>query len=141
MLFQIFFLIFLIILSIYDIKTRRIPNKLIGLFSIIILLVDFFTAPLTIPLKLLKAFLFFLIFYIVSIYTQGLGMGDVKLATLIGYYSGIIHTSIIFITGSVLGILFYIVLCIYKRKDNKIPYAPFVTIGYFISEIVCRRLW
>ena len=98
-----FFLLFLIVLSIYDIRTRRIPNILIGLFSIIILFVDIVTAPMTIPLKILNSLLFFLIFYLVSKSTKGLGIGDVKLATLIGYYSGIIHTSIIFITASLLG--------------------------------------
>ena len=77
---------------------------------------------------------------LVAIYTKGLGMGDVKLAAIIGYSAGFFKTSVVFIFACVIGLVFFLLVYFLKKQIKKIPFAPFVTVGYVTTELLCRRI-
>lgn len=133
-------LLYLPVISVFDLRTGRIPNYITLFFFALMLVVDIFTFPSKIPIRLLCAAFFFLLFLCIAMFTKGLGMGDVKLAAVIGYYKGFFAASLIFILACLGGILFFLFCHFHKRELKKIPFAPFVTIGYLISEIFCRRI-
>lgn len=66
---------------------------------------------------------------------KGMGIGDIKLAFLLGFVLGypniIIALFAAFIIGSIIGI-FLITLKIKKLK-SEIPFAPFLIIGFYLS--------
>ena len=113
MIYRIVFLTILIILSIYDIRKRTIPNSII-LPAIIIACV--FTG------QWLMALMMFIIgaAFFKKEYWCG---GDVKLLCLIGAIFGI--QAIIIFTLSLVLMEYYRFL----RKEEFLPYAPFVLIS------------
>lgn len=132
--------LYLIVISFFDLCYGQIPNFITLAFLALLLISDIFTAPSKIPLQFLCAVFFFLMFLCIAMLTKGLGMGDVKLAAVIGYCKGFFNTSLIFILACLAGIMFFLAYRFLKKEIKKIPFAPFVTVGYFLSEIFCRRL-
>ena len=67
-------------------------------------------------------------------------MGDVKLATVIGYYFGFFKALLVFIFACFVGIMFFFMAHILKRRIKKLPFAPLVTAGYMISQLFCGEI-
>lgn len=137
---QILCLLYLLTISFFDLCTGRIPNYITFGFFAFMLLIDIFTVPSKIPVHLLCAAFFFLLFLCISLLTKGLGMGDVKLAAVVSYCKGFFNTSYILILASILGLFIFIFSHFLKKGIKKIPFAPFVTAGYLVSEVFCRRI-
>ena len=133
-------LLYLTVISIFDLRTGRIPNFLTYGFFAAMLLSDILTAPSKILARLLCSAFFFLLFLCIAMFTKGLGMGDIKVAAVIGYCKGFFAASLIFILACLGGMLFFLFCRFLKRGQKKIPFVPFVTAGYLISEIFCRRI-
>lgn len=133
-------LLYLPVISVFDLLTGRIPNYITLFFFVLMLVVDIFTFPSKIPIRLLCAVFFFSLFLCIAFLTKGLGIGDVKLAAVIGYCKGYLNTSFIFILACLGGLIFFLTCYFLKKEIKKIPFAPFVTVGYFISQIFCRRI-
>ena len=141
MFIKMFCLLFLMILSIYDIRTRKIPNIALAFLFIVLFSIDCITSPAKIPRKLLCSFFFLIVFLLTSLITKGIGMGDIKLAAIIGYCSGFFKTSLILITASVLAVSFFTINILRNKKIEKLPFVPFITLGCIISEIIYRRFY
>lgn len=90
-------LLYLAVISFFDLRTGRIPNFITFGFSALMLFTTVFTTPSKILARLLCTAFFFLLFLCIAMFTKGLGMGDVKLAAVIGYCKGYLNTSFIFI--------------------------------------------
>lgn len=133
-------LLYLLVISFYDLRTGRIPNYITIPFFVLLLVSDIFIAPLKIPTQLLCAAFFFFLFLCIAYVTKGLGMGDVKLAAVIGYCKGFFDTSLIFILACFAGLIFFFGRNFLRKELKKIPFSPFVTAGYLMSEIFCRRI-
>lgn len=130
-------LLYLLIISVCDIRTGRIPDCMTALFFAAAFCKDLFLSPKTIPESLSCAFLFFLIFFSVSVLTKGLGMGDAKLAAVLGYCEGFFGASLSLSIASVLGLLAFMLLPAEKRDAAKLPFAPFMSAGYAVSSVLC----
>lgn len=132
---QNFFLLFyLIIISLYDIKYLKIEDSfLTGLFittsGVVIADNNLFIR------NFFVAVLFFLVFFLIYSFTDGLGFGDVKLISLIAYSSGFWNTCIISIVACIVGLIFFLIRFIQKKYILKIPFAPFLTAGTLIAFI------
>lgn len=140
MILKIACLLYLLVISIFDLRTERIPNSITLGFFTALLLLDIFTAPSKIPHHLLSAILFFAIFFLIALLTKGLGMGDAKLAATLGYGFGFFKTALILTCACVAGIAGFLIFKLLKRTLTKLPFAPLVTIGYVISQLFCRRI-
>lgn len=81
----------------------------------------------------------FIILAIISLVSKGgIGMGDVKLFTTIGFIAGLYCTFNTLLYGLVVCALFSLALMLSKRKNSKdkIPFAPFIYIGYLFTLIL-----
>ncbi len=78
-------------------------------------------------------FIFFLIVYIIN--PRGMGMGDVKLAGLIGLVTGLPLIAVALLSGIILGGIVAIILLMLRRKGRKdvIPYGTFLAIGPILA--------
>lgn len=113
-------LLYLIVISIYDLNNGHIPDKFTLCFFAVSIFFDLFTTPNNIPKHLLVAVFFGGVFFFIKVLTKGIGMGDVKLAAVMGYAFGVFKTSIIFILASTAGITVFIIkkISMRKRKCN-----------------------
>lgn len=136
---RFFSFLYLSVISIFDLRTGRIPNLLTAGFFAAMILSDIFTVPSKITNHLLSAIFFFAVFYLAKVITKGLGFGDVKAASVLGYSTGFLRGCIGFVFASIAGIIFFSALNILKRENAKIPFAPFMLAGFAASEILCRR--
>lgn len=142
----VFFLIVasgLIVLFFVDIKYYMIPDKLtlfLGFVASIFLLFN----PFLIVPHLIAGVLGFLFFLFVFVITKGKGwgFGDVKFAFVMGLILGpaglFIALYIAFLTGALVGII----LILWRKKGLKsiIPFAPFLSIGTYISLIFSNQI-
>jgi len=134
----IFFGTILILISFIDIKHQIIPNKIIIPSIIIGLIIQNLLFP-----NNWKEWIIFsggvgLLFLLVSlVYPEGMGMGDVKLATFLGILLGK-KVVVAIAIGFIIGGLFSIFLLIFKIKKIKdeIPFAPFLAIGAILAYFV-----
>ena len=132
--------LYLLIISVCDIRTERIPNCITGGLFAGVFCTDIFLSFPRIPEKLICGFCFLLVFAIVSVFTKGLGMGDAKLAAVLGYCLGFFKTIGIFVFASLLGIIAFLLLAVCRKNLKKLPFAPFVALGYVFSEVTYRGL-
>lgn len=137
---QFLCLAYLTAASITDIRSGRIPNPVTLGFLCAAVLSDILAAPFKIPGHLLSAVFFLAVFSTAALATKGLGTGDVKLATAMGYASGLLKTSIAMIFACAAGVTAFLVLRTLKKEQKQLPFAPFAATGYIACEILCRRI-
>jgi leader peptidase (prepilin peptidase) / N-methyltransferase len=122
----------LVVLSVIDIESHRLPNKIVLPSAAIVLVARLATAPEHWQASLgagLGAFAFFLVFAL--IYPAGLGMGDVKLALLLGFALG---SAILagLLVGTLAGGAAGIILLAKNGSEARrraIPFGPFLAFG------------
>lgn len=138
----------LILLSamIIDSKTRLIPNVLIlcslGIGALLLLL-EFIFVRDTFLISLLMSIAGFIccvvLFYVLSRLTkEGIGMGDVKLISVMGLLLGL--------SSALMSVLFSLILCTLasivllfgkkKNKNDRIAFGPFMFFGYILMFIL-----
>ena len=128
-----------------DFKKKIIPNPLIlaGLcFWVVTKVVEIFLGGASVKEALLISLfgggICGIVLFVVSIITRSaLGMGDVKLFTVIGLLFGLFDTcSILIITVIVMAIVSIVLLATKKAdKKTKIPMAPFAVAGLLLQVI------
>jgi leader peptidase (prepilin peptidase)/N-methyltransferase len=118
-----------------DLRTYRIPDVLsLGGFAVLLLL-DAIIAPRSLPTGLLVAALAASLFLVLRAATHGLGLGDVKLAALIGLFvgpAGLIPALIVAALGG-LAFAAYAVLARGRSMRQKVPFAPFLVVGAYAA--------
>lgn len=140
----------LIVIFVYDLRHKIIPNELSYTFAglaflqaIFLLPIDQVLEPLGI-LNVLSGFIMFLPFWALWFMSKGewIGLGDGKLALGIGWYLGFIYglSAIIlaFWIGATFSIIFLLIDRLNSRSKNitmktEIPFAPFLIIGLLIQ--------
>lgn len=140
--FTLFLIIGLAIaISSIDVKTLIIPNTLL----IVFIFLSIYPIILHNSLKdNLYGFFFMGVFFIIIllIFPGSFGGGDIKFASAIGALLGlelsIVVLEVALISGSITGIIYAI-----KTKKGlriKMPFAPFLTLGIFISLLYGRDI-
>lgn len=145
-----------IAITVIDLEQGVIPNSITYPFMIIailvttflgssinndVFLIDYFGWRQTLPFlsnlfdSLIGgalAFVFLLLIVIIS--RGGMGIGDVKLAALIGFMTAFPMVIISLFTGIISGGIVAAVLLISRRKQRKdtVPFGPFLCLGAFI---------
>ncbi|MGN0316840.1 MAG: prepilin peptidase [Lachnospira sp.] len=136
----------LIIFCLTDIKCFIIPNKILLFFSAIrVLLIPFeylFDSKSfwnNIGDCFIGAVICFIILLLISFISRGgIGMGDVKLFTVLTFISGAYCTFNTLLYGLLACALFSIFALLFgnKKAKDKIPFAPFIYIGFVITIIL-----
>ena len=130
---------YLIALSVYDIRYKRVTNT-----SLLLLLPAVFLIGIT-EIRSAGDILSFLlgglsgggILLSVAMATKGgIGGGDIKLMTLLGLMAGLTGTIVILVTASVSALLYGTVRRMVTRDKNlRIAFVPFLTLGYAATLI------
>ena len=134
----------LLVVSVIDARTRRIPNALtypltpalLGLMVVAALLNGSPGVALRSVLAGLAGFVFLLILALIS--PRGMGMGDVKLAAFIGLGLGylswahlILGLFLSFLFGGFIGMAL-LLLRLRSRRDQ-IPFGPYLALGALVA--------
>ena len=133
----------LIAVTFTDLEHKIVPNKIMAPAAIygLVTAVAFRTDML--PELLIAgagAFVFFLVAAL--IHPKGMGMGDVKLAGVMGLYLGklvIPALFIAFLVGAVVGVVLVMRHGMRSRKVG-VPFAPFMALGAFVSMLCGQQL-
>ena len=134
---------FLIIIFVYDLKHYIIPDKVIYPAIIIALLYNIFYSLLITHnskfliqslLSALGAALFFLLIVLIS-RGRWMGVGDIKLAFLMGLFLAfpkiLIALFLAFFTGAIIGL--ELIIAGKKKMKSEVPFGPFLVAGTFLS--------
>lgn len=142
LIFKIFFITVLVILTITDLKKNLIPDRIIipAIKISLISLVGFSIGQfLLLPLlsAIATAILLALFFYFLIIITKGKGMGggDVKLVALMGLGLGFPNAVLATILGFFVGAVIALVMIIMGKKKfgETLPFGPFLVAGSLIA--------
>lgn len=130
----------LAVISVIDIVSLHIPD-----ISIIILMVFFIANDLisdisVIPEHLLFAFSVFIVLYLIRYFTHGLGLGDIKLLSVISYTAGFWAFTVSLFFACISGILTFTVFRIIRKELKKLPFSPFITLGLAVGTYTERFL-
>ena len=138
-LFSLIFIIGLVILFVTDLEHYIIPNEVTYSFSalaIIISIININPFHITLSNSLMGGIISGILLYMTSkIYfwvrkKEGMGMGDVKMIAMIGFWMGLPTTVIIIILSSILGSLVGIGLILFRKMDRNqlIPFGSFLSL-------------
>jgi leader peptidase (prepilin peptidase) / N-methyltransferase len=129
-----FFVAVLLTLSIVDIRTRRLPNRIVLPAAVLVLAANIALTPDRTLEWVTAAFGAAAVLLVASLlYPNGLGMGDVKLALLLGAalgWSVVGALAIGFMAAALAGLLL-IVLRGWSARKSTIPLGPFLALGSF----------
>jgi len=127
----------LIIIFIYDLKHYIIPDKVLLPAICVALFYRLFLSFVLVPNYLLAAVVASGLFFLVFLFTggKGMGLGDVKLAILMGLLLGFFNVLVALFLAFFFGAIIGIIMMIYQRKSLKseIPFGPFLIVGTLIA--------
>ena len=128
-----------LVTAVYDFKWRIIPDKIVYPAIVIALIYNLFNT-----LSLFVAFAAFLFFFLIFYFSSGraMGLGDAKLALLIGLFlnplSAVVAFALAFVIGAVSGII--LIGLGKKTLKSQIAFGPFLvlgaTIAFFLSDFI-----
>lgn len=136
----------LFVAAYHDRKDFRIPNKLI-LYALgvraIFLLPEFILNNEIFKETVLSdliagGFMLIILFAASFIMKNGIGMGDIKLFTVIGLFQGISGTMSSVLTSLIVSFVFAVILLITKKKkkNDSIAFAPYILCGTVLSILL-----
>ena len=123
---------FFLAVAVIDIEHRRVLNKMLIAVLPVLLLSPFVLQKPSIGSALLGALAGFLLFLLLAILWRGaMGMGDVKLAGIVGLATGLSGVFVaLFVCVVAGGVAAIIVLVRYKfQRGHTIAYAPYLVLG------------
>jgi leader peptidase (prepilin peptidase)/N-methyltransferase len=129
----------LVVLSVIDIESRRLPNNIVLPSAAFVLAARLLTAPedwATWVGAGLGAFACF--FLLAVVYPAGMGMGDVKLALLLGFALGSAVVPGLMI-GTLAAALAGVVLLVREGQNARrrtIPFGPFLAFGAIVALLL-----
>ena len=128
----------IIILTLIDIKSMEVPDKII-IFGFVVVLGIILYRVIALNESFLNYLFGFLfgggIFLIIALITNAMGGGDIKLMALIGSWVGLKYIVTITLLSFVIGAIISILLILFKIKGRKdfIPFVPFIAIATLIT--------
>ena len=131
---------FLVPIAVIDLDVKRIPNALTAPAAVLAVVLGALLAPHDLPEQLAAgaaALIFFMLPALLS--KKGMGMGDVKLAAVLGLYLGRAVAPAIFIAlilGVVVGVAVMTSTGVTAGRKVKIPFGPFLAAGALIAFFV-----
>lgn len=131
---------FLVPIAVIDLDVKRIPNALTAPAAVLAIVLGALLAPHDLPEQLAAgaaALIFFMLPALLS--KKGMGMGDVKLAAVLGLYLGRAVAPAIFIAlilGVVVGVAVMTSTGVTAGRKVKIPFGPFLAAGALIAFFV-----
>jgi leader peptidase (prepilin peptidase) / N-methyltransferase len=130
----------LIPIALIDIDRRIIPNKITLPAAIAAVAIGAALRPSAVPEQLLAGAAaggFLLVF--VLAYPRGMGMGDVKLAAVLGLFLGSSVAVAIFagvLAGTIAGAVVMVRLGVQRGRKTPVPFGPFLAFGGIVGLLL-----
>jgi leader peptidase (prepilin peptidase)/N-methyltransferase len=133
----VLYIIILITIAVIDFKKGIIPNRIVYPAAVAVILLNLISAGTSSIMTLIGGISLAGFFLVSSLLLKNIGMGDIKLALLIGLMAGFPEGIIAIFSGIFIGGLVAIVLVLSKIKGRKdtMPYGPFLAAGAIITLI------
>ena len=133
----------LVAVTVTDLERRIIPNKILAVSAVIGIALALATDPGSVPERLISALAAGGLLFVAALaYPRGMGMGDVKLAALMGLYLGSSVAAALLIAlaaGSLVGLAMMARYGAAARKQA-IPFGPFLALGGIVALLVGPEL-
>lgn len=130
------FLSTLAAVSLTDLELRLIPNRILAVSAVTGLVIVAVGDPASLPERAAAAFAAGgLLFALALLYPRGMGLGDVKLAALMGLYLGrAVAPALLlaFAVGALVGLALIARRGIAARKQA-VPFGPFLALGGLVA--------
>jgi len=124
--------------ALIDVEYRIIPNSLTALGAVLALVIGLALDPSGEPARLIAGAGGFLLLAALA-YPGGMGMGDVKLAGVMGLFLGSAVAPAIFIAlfaGALLGGAILVRRGVQEGRKTKVPFGPFLAFGAVAASFV-----
>jgi len=135
---------FLIIIFVYDLKHFIIPDKIIYPAIVVVLIYNALQSPALLMRSGLAAILAASFFLIIVLVSRGrwMGLGDVKLAFLMGLFLSFPNILIALFFAFLIGAIIGVGLILAKRKTlrSEVPFGPFLVTGTFFALFWGERI-
>jgi leader peptidase (prepilin peptidase)/N-methyltransferase len=127
----------LVFLAAFDIATRRVPNRITLPTAIVVVILRAALAHSALVETLAAGAIAFAVFLVIAVVARGgLGMGDVKLAGLIGLLLGTGALPALFLGVIVGGVASAAVLLTHRgERGRAIAYAPYLCFGGAVAIV------
>lgn len=127
----------LVPITLIDLRERLIPNKITLPSAVAALAAGLLLDLDCVPEQLIAGAAAFAFFFLAAwLYPRGMGMGDVKLAGVLGLYLGRAVAPAIFIaliTGVIVGLVVIARLGQAQGRKTAVPFGPFLALGGLIA--------
>jgi leader peptidase (prepilin peptidase) / N-methyltransferase len=131
---------FLVPIAVIDLDLKRIPNALTGPAAIVAVVLGAIFDPSFLPEQLIAGAAALLFFFLPALlHNKGMGMGDVKLAGVLGLYLGRAVAPALFfalVIGVVVGVAVIASQGMTEGRRVKIPFGPFMAAGAVLAFFV-----
>ena len=131
---------FLVPIAVIDLDLKRIPNALTGPAAVVAVVLGAIIEPSYLPEQLIAGAAALSFFFLPAlIHQKGMGMGDVKLAGVLGLYLGRAVAPALFfalILAVVVGAAVIAMKGVSEGRRTKIPFGPFMAVGALIAFFV-----
>ncbi|HEX6390153.1 MAG TPA: prepilin peptidase [Solirubrobacteraceae bacterium] len=129
----------LVVVTLIDLDHRLIPNKITYPAAPLALIIGLALDTDFVPEQLIAGASGFAFFFLAALaYPRGMGMGDVKLAGVMGLYLGRAVAPAIFIaliTGVVVGGVIMARVGVAKGRKQAVPFGPFLAFGGVVAVL------
>ncbi len=130
----------LIPVALIDLEHRIIPNVITVPAAVAAIVIGLATDPGWVPTQLIAgaAAGAFLLFFAIA-YPRGMGMGDVKLAAVLGLYLGASVAVALFIAvlaGAIVGGVVIARRGVQEGRKTAVPFGPFLALGGIVALLV-----
>jgi leader peptidase (prepilin peptidase) / N-methyltransferase len=134
----------LVPIALIDLDHRVIPNKILGPAAALALALGLALRPSWVPQQLIAgvAAAGFLLVFVLA-YPRGMGMGDVKLAGLLGLFLGAsvaVAMLVGVLAGTIVGALVIARVGVKQGRKTAIPFGPFLAIGGIVALLAGTQI-
>ncbi len=129
----------LLIISVTDYIYMLIPNRILAWFACLLILECVFVPLVTWIDSIVGSCVIFILLYCMQkIYPEGLGGGDIKLLSLLGFIVGLKGIFIVLFLASCFSLCFFGAGLVLKRMKmrTQIPFGPFISLGAICYMLV-----
>jgi leader peptidase (prepilin peptidase) / N-methyltransferase len=137
-LYIIFYYCIFSTLLVIDLEQGIIPNKIVYPASIISLFISFFRPEIGPGSALTGGIIGLVVFLAITVISRGgMGMGDVKMATLVGLVTGFPLVTVgLFLAVVIGGMVAVALLALHRKKSREaIPFGPFLSLATLITLV------
>jgi leader peptidase (prepilin peptidase)/N-methyltransferase len=127
----------LVPVSLVDLDVRKIPNRITGPAAVLAVIIGLAIKPSGLPGQMIGGAAGFAFLFVFALaYPRGLGMGDVKLAGVLGLYlAGAVAVALFagVLIGAVVGLGVMARVGVAEGRKTGLPFGPFLAAGGLIG--------